>query len=215
MSNSDDEIDIDDEELIKLQYKQKGIELRKSNRQNSNPYHANMHCKPDKSMSKLYKQIHYVNNLSTNIQKALEYYTSDGYEYINDYLRHGVKTYSTKVYPIIQQIDSAFAHAPPLTNDIIVYRGIRSSFNIHHDFTEKAYTSTSDELDIAIDFNGRRKCCVFRIHVPKGQKILPLITCSENKSEAEILLPRNSHFKFVSLFHDIVHNINLVDLKII
>jgi hypothetical protein len=209
-TDSDIDIDIDDEELIKLQYKQKGIDIK-----NPKPFYANMHCKPDKNVAKLSTQIQYVDNLSTNMQKALEYYTSDGYNYINEYLRDGVQTFSKKVYPMIQQIDSAFEHVPALTSDITVYRGIRSSFNIRHDFIEKAYTSTTTEILIAIDFNAKRKCCVFKINVPKGKKILPLLTCSENKSETEILLPRNSKFKFTSLFHDAVHNVNLIELQLL
>jgi len=223
MSDDDFDIDIDDEELIKMQYKQKGLQHPSTSPKNLDriiaqspiKYHpdSSILCKIDSKMNEFKPQIKYVNELSKDTKKAIQYYTDDGYDKINNYLRYGGDKYVQQVYNSVKLIDQAFKNAPPLTQDVITFRGIRSSYQIEGDFTEKAYTSSTVDLSVALEFNNNNKCCIFKIHISKGTRVLPLVDCSDNASELEVLLPRNSKFKILSVVFDAKTNRNIINLK--
>ncbi len=217
-----DDIDLDDEELIRLQYKQKGIQHPSSNGSSNrviaqSPKHykpeLSLLCSIDAKMNPFKPQIKYVNELSDKTKQAIAYYTDDGYDKINNYMRYPSGKYVSQVHDSIKLIDKAFENSPPLTQDVVVYRGIRSSYQIEGEFVEKAFTSTSVNLSIALEFNNNSKCCIFKINVPKGKKVLPLVNCSENASELEVLLPKNSSFKIKTVVHDKETNRNIIELK--
>lgn len=218
--DSDIDIDLDDEELIKLQYKQKGIQHPNDTNKRvvaQSPKHykpeLSLLCSIDAKMNPFKPQIKYVNDLSDKTKQAIAYYTDDGYDKINNYMRFGGGKYIAQVHDSIKLIDKAFENSPPLTQDVVVYRGIRSSYQIEGEFVEKAFTSTSVNLSIALEFNNNSKCCIFKINVPKGKKVLPLVNCSENASELEVLLPKNSTFKIKTVVHDKDINRNIIELK--
>lgn len=225
MDDSDiDDIDIDDEELIKLQYKQKGIHHPSGSSDGNHnrviaqsPKHykpeLSLLCSIDAKMNPFKQQIGYVNSLNDKTKQAIAYYTDDGYDKINNYMRYGGGKYVSQIHDSIKLIDKAFENSPPLAQDVVVYRGIRSSYQIEGEFVEKAFTSTSVNLSIALEFNNNSKCCIFKINVPKGKKVLPLVNCSENASELEVLLPKNSSFKITSVVHDKETNRNIIELK--
>lgn len=48
----------------------------------------------------------------------------------------------------------------------------------------------------------------------KGTKVLPLVDCSDNASELEVLLPKNSNFKITSVVFDASVNRNVINLKL-
>ena len=62
-----------------------------------------------------------------------------------------------------------------------------------------AYGSTTVDEKIALQFNNNKNftCCLFEIHVPKGSRIIPLVTCSKHHHEMEVLLPRNGSYTIV------------------
>lgn len=220
--NDDFDIDIDDDELIKMQYKQKGIQHPTQTSSNSRVIYQSpikyqpensILCKIDSKMNAFKSQIKYVNSLSSETKKAIQYYTDDGYEKINNYLRYGGEKYIQQVYNSVKLIDQAFKNAPPLTQDVVIFRGIRSSYEIEGDFVEKAYTSSTVDLSVALDFNNKSKCCIFKIFVSKGTHVLPLVNCSDNASELEILLPKNGKFKILSVIFDETNNRNVINLK--
>lgn len=221
MSDDDFDIDIDDEELIKMQYKQKGLQHPTTSTQERIVYQSplkfqpehSLVCKIDSKMNAFKPQIKYVNSLSNDTKKAIQYYTDDGYDKINNYLRYGGEKYVQQVYNSVKLIDNAFKNAPPLTQDVTTFRGIRSSYQIESDFIEKAYTSSSVDLSVAMEFNNKSKCCIFKILVPKGTRVLPLVDCSDNASELEVLLPKNSKFKITSVVFDASVNRNVINLK--
>ena len=216
---SDSDIDIDDEELIQMQYKQKGVHYPKKKIVNriihvQKPHVLNdssLLCKITSKMSHFKRQIEYMHTLNQKNIDALKYYTDDGYEPINNYLRYGGDKYSHKIHNSIELIDGIFKSVPPLTENVIVYRGIKSSFMIDASFIEKSFVSTTVDTSIASEY-ANQKCCFFKIYIPKGTRVIPLVSCSENASELEVLLPRNSHFKFTSLAHDGTLNKNVISL---
>lgn len=219
VSDSEFDIDIDDDEIIQMQYKQKGIRHPSSNVVHVQKPHAfapnSLTCKVNAQMSDFKTQIGHVQTLGANKIEALRYYTSEGYEPINNYLRHGGDRYTQKVHTSIQLIDSVFVNTPPLQRNVVVYRGIKSSYIIDADFVEKSYTSTTVDLSVASEFNNNVKCCIFKILIPRGARVVPLVTCSDNASELEILLPRNSQFKIESVAHDDKLHRNIITLKLV
>ena len=64
-------------------------------------------------------------------------------------------------------------------------------------FQDDAYVSTSVRLDGSWPFTGG-KCCLLKILIPAGMKVLPLYDISDLLHEYEILLPRGSRFEQVS-----------------
>lgn len=220
MSDSDSDIDIDDDEIIQMQYKQKGIVHPKANTrvihtQKPHTFTSNsLLCKINTKMSNFKSQIGYIQNLDKNKIDAIRYYTDDGYIPINNYLRHGGDRYTKQVHTSIQLIDAIFKDVPPIQHNVVVYRGIKSSYIIDADFVEKSYTSTTVDLSVASEFNNNTKCCIFKIHIPKGKHVIPLVTCSDNASELEVLLPRNSHFKVESIAHDDKLHRNIITLQL-
>jgi len=153
-------------------------------------------CKPNKYGQVFKKQLHYVANLSKPELTALIYYTGSGYSPMNNCLRfkkneicsQGVKNY-------INIIDEIFANAPPLEKDIVLYRNY-GGFKIkkHKKHIEKAYSSTTAK-NYTFHLNQGN---LIEVHVPKGTKVIPLISCSKYESEIEVLLPRNLEYKRVA-----------------
>jgi hypothetical protein len=121
----------------------------------------------------------------------------------------------------IDNLDSAFSRAVPLTHDIIVTRGIpfgyrsggvqpdqiaRDEFfkglQVGQSFSDKGYSSTTYENQNYWASSGN----MLEIVVPKGTKVLPFRQMhffsqpdtSRSRMEKEILLPRDSKFKVLA-----------------
>ena len=146
------------------------------------------------------KQIKYVNSLSTNMKNTMKKYTRDEYyESINDKMSQN-KVLTQQEQDIVDSINLAFEHVPPLTAPITVYRGLtREPID-----NRTSFISTSLEVETAVNFaNDRLKCCILIIHVPAGEKVLPLFPISANEHEKEVLL--NSYSKFYLSKHPNIH----------
>jgi hypothetical protein len=58
-----------------------------------------------------------------------------------------------------------------------------------------AFTSTSLHKDIAADFTKKTsKCYIYKFTIPKGTKVLPLLSITRYFAELEILLPHGKVF---------------------
>lgn len=141
----------------------------------------------------------------------LEYYVGQGSYLINTYLRKEHDNNTTKTPDVIVSLDNLFKKIPPTTKDIIVYRGIHSSYEINTNFSEKGYTSTSLNEKVGKLFAPKQGCCLLKIIIPKGSKVIPLFGYSMS-SESEVLLPRNATFKIISIIHD---KTTMIELKYI
>jgi hypothetical protein len=136
------------------------------------------------------KQEKYVDDLvnmnSPHVESLITYTTETGYS-INRSLRDGTSEYKE----IISNIDTIFNACPPLKYPILVYRTIDQHFAF--DYKSEGYVSTSTTITTA---GTTGNCCLLRITVPAGIKVLPLKKISTNPSENEILLPRDSSLQF-------------------
>ncbi len=156
--------------------------------------------KPNKYTDMFKVQTNYVKNLDSETIDAIKYYTGSGYNVMNNLLRQNKMQFKTNdIVKKINLIDRAFRNAPPLKQSMVVYRGINLNYKINQDFIDKGYVSTSADKNKSLAFNQHKKnkCCFFEIYLPKGSRVLPLVSISHYKEEMEILLCRNSLFQIV------------------
>jgi hypothetical protein len=144
------------------------------------------------SKPELRTQRDYVKNLSETKLVAIKKYTEEAYGPINDALLVN-REIPEKCKEIVRELDEIFEQAPPLTTNLVVYRGVTK----RHDFGKLAgFISTSIDYDMALSFASiNNQCCVFIITIPKGAKALPIDDVSVHEREGEILLPRSGHFE--------------------
>jgi len=138
------------------------------------------------------------------VYNAVEYYRGLEYTRINtELLRKGVRqpldAPESELIPeyVARVLDSAFTNEnnPPLTQDIIVYRGLPEETYFYNTLDPAFLSSTTDE-ETALDFsNSKTACCIQRIHIPKGTRVLYFGFLPTPPHEHELLLPRNSRLR--------------------
>lgn len=141
----------------------------------------------DKQMrNNLKDQFNYVKHLDPMYRKALNHYTGHGFRVNQDVRQANIVGRHNKVF--YNNLTDALKRAPPLKEDLIVYRGINykkpPSNSTLDDF---AFTSATYNPMVALSF--MNLCCLFRITVKAGTTILPLVDISNYPHECEILLP--------------------------
>ena len=98
----------------------------------------------------------------------------------------------TKIYPImIEQMNEIIKNAPPLTEDILVYKGLKQEFKP----SRKTFISSSLNLVKANSFQSN-DCCKSYIILKKGMSALALLSISGH-DEYEILLPFDTKLKLI------------------
>lgn len=138
------------------------------------------------------------------IHKAVEYYRGLEYKRINtELLRQGVRqpldAPESELIPeyVARVLDSAFINQnnPPLTQDIVVYRGLPEETYFYNTL-DPAFLSTTTDEETALDFSDSKSaCCIQRIHIPKGTRVLYFGFLPTPPHEHELLLPRNSRLR--------------------
>lgn len=163
----------------------------------------------------------YYDNLSETLKLSVIKYTGDLYIDMNDYLRgiHDFKNNKKKVKYIstlVNNLKLIINNAPPLTQPIIVYRGIYREGLPKHLQTQLKELKISDNLDlfkfgfnscsfnpnIAHKFAGHM-CCIFVLYLPAGTKGLYIgnQSSADVENEDEFILgpgPSFRVFKFPS-----------------
>jgi len=148
----------------------------------------------DKAIKILQPIINYVESLDAETKEFLIYYTGSGYEDLNRKLR-GEEALDDETIKMIKVIDNAFRFAPETADNITVYRGLRYNYNPKL----SSYTSTSLDIKTAVSFSGH-SCCLLKIMIPAGSKILPLYSISDVSQEIEILMDRIGEYCITSSF---------------
>lgn len=139
------------------------------------------------------KQINYVKSLTEHNKDVLKWYTTDnGYETLNYALRTNKKNILNKeLKHNLALIDNIFSKVPRLESSIVVYRGLDIEDYKDINFTTNSFISTSLNYESSLNFTNNKNCCLLKIIVPPGSKILPLKTIAKDVSdEEEILLDR-------------------------
>jgi len=135
----------------------------------------------------IHKQIDYVRNLPEHIKNSISWYTGGNFDLFNESLRND-KIPSDKHH--FDNIVLAFKACPPLTENVVVYKGIDND-RVYE--VDKAFSSSSYNISGVADFHGQT-CCILEITISPGSKILPIFHISRIPSENEILLDRNGKF---------------------
>lgn len=177
-------------------------------------------------MLDLDKSINYISSLNPNVYYSITKYTTDYYKILNNSLEEINTTEGDleDVLPLnmvydVRNIDAAFNSAPPLTKDLVVYRGLHFHFSENpknkmimgnaYKGRYKGYLSTSLNKGVAYDFAKRedQDCIIMKIHIKKGTRVLFLHNHSVTRSEYEVLLPRNSILEIYSIKKDMDDNL--------
>lgn len=147
-----------------------------------------------------------LSNLCYNVfteseKKALNFYTDDGYDVINDSLKNGVL--SDDIWDTVKNIDSAIEKFD-LIEDIIVYRGTTMDYykdvNVGDIIDAKFFYSTSFLEYVAQDFADQRNNPVMlEIKVPRGTKSIYIGANSSVGNESELLLSRHLKYKVLKM----------------
>ena len=125
-------------------------------------------------------------------------YTTSTYNDINGSLRSDDYGFSDpeEIDEYVNSMDDFFKKAPRVPADLTVYRGFSQkrvdSLNVGDEFVDKAFVSTSTSKEVTETFGA-----AIEIRVPKGSRGTFIKDISRNRSENELLLPRNSKFKVV------------------
>lgn len=143
-------------------------------------------------------------------QKALYSYTGSGYTAVNTKL-NGLPPGTKKTgSSTISSIDAAFAAAPPLEGDVILYRGFSSPETVFSsgkwndvnvagvEWSQRSYSSTSGELSTAQSFAGFNGV-VMRVIIPKEMGIKGInAKGGQHPGENEIILERGIRYRVVA-----------------
>ena len=163
------------------------------------------------------RQSSYLKTLSASDRKVIEAYTLDKSSLWNLRLLHSTLFKKSKPLPVkIHRLQSIILQAPPLTQDMYVYRGTRFAFLGDHSNYELSKgieavpTFLSTSLDNWINlhpfvdpFNA---CCAFVIRIPKGSRVLMAESASLFPDEREVILPFGSSVHIQRRRH---HNITI------
>lgn len=153
------------------------------------------------------KQTSFLINLPKDIQDAIILYTQQAYQTINNFLEGYHTTFrnnteKVRILNTISKLDYAFDKAPPTKQEITLYRGLelpyftpdkrnKSRLLLNYRGRYLGFISTSLDENAAETF-ARNKCCVLKIIVPPGTKLLYVASISEFAEEQEVVIPRKS-----------------------
>jgi SPP1 gp7 family putative phage head morphogenesis protein len=149
---------------------------------------------------------------------AVNSYCRSGYLPVNGYLRTGKTTisrgqaYLDEIKDQVRLLREAFDAAPPIQNDLLVFRGISDDFGdslqglkIGDKISDKGFVSTSIRQSVAVeDFGG--DVMLMEIIIPKGTKVISPAGMLEDKGlitgamriEQEVIINAGSTFEVVS-----------------
>lgn len=154
----------------------------------------------------------YFHQLPSETQQSLQYYSGNGYQPINDYLR-GLPVHPDDGSPEdfiqmiknhIHRIEEALLGAPPLSKALEVYRGVRmpdsTQYNVGDviNLFQNGFISTSFNRDVSVNFAGK-VCCLFVLYLPPNTHGLYLGKQSTRGLEYEYLLAPGASFQITHL----------------
>lgn len=155
------------------------------------------------------EQINYVTILPEIIKKFLNLYTGDYYQEFNKNMRQGI-ILTPLQQNMLKNIDLAFKNSISIIEPLYVYKGIDRYIT---NFSNKAFISTSLSYTSAKNFSGTQ-CCILKILLPIGTKILPLINIArmlKTYTEDEILLDRDGQLTITEQYINPEDNMTILE----
>ena len=141
---------------------------------------------------------------------ALDDYVTDGYTYVNDWLRSGRKGWEDEeVYGDMREelqdsVETLIGLSKPLYDDYPLYRGISTPLEKFvnakpgDEFENKCFMSTSSNPDIAVSFAHPSGSIMMEIHPKTETKGIVLDT-----TEAETILGINQKFRVKEVYNNV------------
>jgi len=158
-----------------------------------------------------------------NEKQALEYYTGDGAEAINQHLYSGKYEQGPQgnedddLTQMVDDIDSAMENGPTTPFDFVSYTGLSMRYKKENikpgqTYVFKGFVSSSINHEEALQFAGegynnsfgatsnplKTSGIILELNIKKGQKGIYLKNLSGYQEEEEFLLPRETAIKIVS-----------------
>lgn len=152
-------------------------------------------------------QVDYFINIYNLFIKQTKFTTTDTDHVLSNIINSSDKNTAIykehkKIYKnSINIIDNTILKSPKTEEDTYVYKGVIKDFQ----FFQKGYVSTSLKKKVAVHFAKNKKGYLLKIKIPKKSHVLYLYC--KDKTEREILLPRNSYFKIDSKYKNKTYNI--------
>jgi hypothetical protein len=94
----------------------------------------------------------------------------------------------------VERVQALFERVPPLRKPLTVYRGVVDNAWVKKGtMVLKGLTSTTLRALIgSLYADEQRRCCLMRIHVPAGRRVLPTLGLTDGNYHMEIVLPDNA-----------------------
>jgi SPP1 gp7 family putative phage head morphogenesis protein len=173
---------------------------------------------PNRSVKDIFSKV----PMSKAQAEAVTEYTKSGFLRVNGYLRRGRNPIGRAVDTVQEEIKllrEVFDAAPPLTDDLLVYRGVDDvafgdmieGLKVGQVFGDKGFVSTTLKRDVAFqDFGG--DVTLIEIVVPAGNRVVSPLAMLEDRSlvtgtmqvEQEVILNAGSNFRVVSKVGNLV-----------
>lgn len=160
---------------------------------------------------------------------SVSFYTGSGYSYMNEALRKGADPTKISTSNHVASLDKSIAGST-FESDMIMYRGMGYSdlnnMPPPEHFADLGFASLSYNPGVSHGFSGygsNGNKTLTRVRVPKGYTGLSVGMSDRNtpakamQSEAEVILPRGTKFKFVSRSTVSAYGkqLDVIDLEII
>jgi len=149
-------------------------------------------------------QLAYMDALPPDVRSGLTTYTRKGMYYeFNKLLASGgsLVLYET----VYDALGTALSDVPALDTPVLLYRGLTAGAEgldltrMSKQLNSTSYLpSVADSTFIQYNFQGQ-KCCLLKITVPAGARVLPLGRLSRDPEEEEVLLPPGGTWHLVNM----------------
>lgn len=99
---------------------------------------------------------------------------------------------------LIKDMNNIINQSPKTNNNFYLFRGIKNDFISSKNFKNYGFTSCSLNPFHVLKYMSAGECCIQRILIPKGSKLLFVGGLSVYKKEFEFLLLNNSKFEIIN-----------------
>jgi hypothetical protein len=145
----------------------------------------------------------YYATLSPEEIQAITYYKSNGYMDINSVLNGKIDFDSIdnldNIIKNIELLTKVILNAPVTKSEITLYRGMNNFLKRSYFENEKVFYKAESFIsmsiidDVATEFLGTI-CCIYKVTIPKGTPVLPILTSDVLDYEVELILPPHTVF---------------------
>ncbi len=135
-------------------------------------------------------QFRYLLSLSEEDKNVIRSYTQGGYISLNESLRHKLPLDQHDTH-MLEVLDRIFERAPSIKDPMFAYRGYSAPSSSTFVKSGGFISATGHAARAQRFMNPETRCCMMRITVPAGAKMLPIMGISQFPEERELLISRH------------------------